>query len=467
MKRTIKTLLAGGALLAVAGTANATDINIYGASAEFNFWKVAAANFIINPSGFACNPALSVPAPTGTTQNPAISTDGKHGVIQGNGCTSSLIPDGKVTIRFSNKASYDGIYSVLGSTNTQADTTCGSTAGTWPTGPLFQRHMGDLPPTGTVVLTTSCYPVTVGASDVPSYAFVQTSSGHTQGPNPSNTATVSRNFGASGIDTTPLTAGDPTGAGLPWQQPVKVPFAFWVNNQVTAKTCATGPRIGDYCSSDLDCSTVTSPSNNGTCGAATTINNMSREMANQLFDGQIKMWTDFGAGFVAQPVTLCYRHAGSGTHATVDLAVMNHGGWGKPLLTKEVSATSTKNPVVAWFNDATGDEAYCLQNVPYSVGYLDSDYSVGTNTNIIGPMKYNGSYPSASNIINGIYDMWADQSLYIPNSIDSTSLAAATALVTYLNNGANLDANGYHQYWAASSEMKVIKDTEFLYPHRP
>lgn len=461
MKRSIKTLLAGGALLAVAGTANAAnlDINIYGASAQFNFWKTAAGTFITSASGFNCTggtvPANGSPAFSGST----------HGIIQGLNCQNLVAtPGDSVTIRFSNKASYDGVYAVLGSVNANADNGCGTTAGAWPTAPVFQRAMADLPATGNTVLTTSCQPVTLGASDVPAYGFIQTSQGKTKGPNTSSTATVSRSFGGTGIDTTSLThyMASP---GDPYAQPVKVPFSFWVNNNVTAKTCDTGPRTGDYCNTALDCSTTTSPTN-GTCNGSGIINNMSREMANTLFSGQIKNWQDFGAGFANLPVVLCYRHAGSGTMATLDLAVMNHGGWGKPMLSKEVATTSSKNPVVAWFNDGSGDEAYCLQNVSGSVGYLDADFVATAYPSITGPIKYNGSMPSAANIIQGIYDFWADQSLYIPNAIDATSKGAVDALIGYLNNGPSLDAVGFHQYWAATNEMKVKKDLESSYPHR-
>jgi ABC-type phosphate transport system substrate-binding protein len=449
MKRSTKAILTGAALIALSGTAFAaqTDINIYGASAEFNFWKTAAKDFMTHSYGFNCT--ATVPS-DGT---PALDSTGNHGVLKGTGCTNA--PTDTIVLRFSSKASYDGVFAALAVQNTNADNTCGTSSAAL----LNQRKMADLPTDGShTAPSLTCQPVTVGASDIPADSFVQTSSGQLKGPN--GGAVISRSFGTAdlpGIDTSAL-ANNP-------MQPVKVPFGFFVNTSVTAKTCTAG-RVGDYCNADVDCTTkVNGTTVPGTCGTASSvINNVSREMAELLFSGQISNWSQFGPAFTAQPVVLCLRHAGSGTAATLDLAVMNHGGWGANLVSQEVATVDAFHPVQTWFNDGSGDMKYCLQNKVGSVGYLDADS--GVNANTAGPLKYNGSYPSAYAIKNGVYDFWADQTVYFPDTISANQLTAVSSLLDYLNSDTGLSAAGYANFWAASSSMTVTKDAEITYPHK-
>lgn len=448
MNRMTKTLLVGGALIALTGTAFAaeTDINIYGASAEFNFWKTAAQSFLTSTTGFHCT--ATVPA----DGVPAVDAGPAHGILKGTGCTNA--PTDTIVLRFSSKASYDGVLAALAKNDVNADMSCGTTAAL-----LNQRKMAVLPTDGThTVASTSCVPVTVGASDIPAESFIQTSSGQLNGP--AGGGAITRSFGTAdlpGIDASAL-ANSP-------MQPVKVPFGFFVNTGVTAKTCTAG-RVGDYCGTSTDCNTkVNGVSVTGTCGTtATTINNMTREMASLLFSGQISNWSQFGPAFTAQPVVLCLRHAGSGTQATMDLAVMNNGAWGQSLVNTEVASVSPAHPVVTWFNDGSGGEKTCITGASGAVGYLDADSSVGANT--AGPLKYNGSYPSAYAIKNGEYDFWADQTVYFPDTISANEMTAATQLLSYLNSDAGLTAANFFHFWAASTSMGVTKDSEAGYPHK-
>ena len=449
MKRTInKSLLAGTALLALSGTAMAaqTDINIYGASAEFNFWKTAAQGFMTSASGFNCT--STIPADGA----PALDAGSAHGILKGSGCTGAPTTD--VVLRFSSKASYDGILAALAKNDPNADLSCGTSDAQ-----LNQRKMAVLPTDAShLVASTACTPVNVGASDVPGDSFVQTSNGALNGPaggTVTNRSFVQADGVTLGIDTTALNAT--------MLQPVKVPFGFFVNTGVTAKTCTAG-RVGDFCSTNLDCNTkAAGVSVTGTCGTAATITNMTREMASLLFSGQVKNWSTFGPAFTAQPVVLCLRHAGSGTAATLDLAVMNNGQWGSPVVTDEVATASLYSPQT-WFNDGSGGEKVCITGAAGAVGFLDADSSVGAST--AGPLKYNGLYPSAYGIKNGAYDFWADQSVYFPTTISANENTAARKLLSYLNSDAGLTAANYFHFWAASSTMGVTKDFEIAYPHK-
>ncbi|MBJ6724290.1 substrate-binding domain-containing protein [Geomesophilobacter sediminis] len=448
MKKTTA-LLAGGALLALSGSAFAAsnlDLNVYGASAEFNFWKTAANGYMTSATGFKC--ASTIPA----DGVPAVDSSAAHGILQGVNCTGPAVPaavkGGNITLRFSSKASYDGVFAALAQADVNADNSCG----TANANQLNQRKMAVLPTDAShTVSATTCVNVNAGASDVPGEAFTEVSNGQLKGH--LGGGYISRSFGTPdlpGIDTSAL-ANSPA-------QPVKVPFGFFVNKNVTAKTCTAG-RVGDYCNADIDCSTkVNGSAVAGTCGStASTINTMTREMADIIFSGQATNWSAFGPAFTAQPLVVCLRHAGSGTHAALDHAVMADGAWGGQLVQNEVAN-------FIYFNDGSGDERNCINAFNGAVGYLDADSSVPTNG--AGPLKYNGLYPSAYAIQNGAYDFWVDQTVYFPDTITADQQTAWNNMFSYLNSTTGLTNAGYAQFWAASNNMTVSKEAESVYPHK-
>jgi len=457
MKKTmIKTVLTVASIAAFAGTAGAQDINIYGASAEFNFWKTAGAAFMAAaaPTGLGC----------ANVSGFIKDSSGKSGILVGSNCSNTTVlgADTNVNIRVSNKASYDGIFAVTSSTDTQkSNGTC----------QLNERPMAVAAATDTQA-TLACEVVTLGASDVPGNAFVQKSIGPLQGPLPTGTqSNITRVFNnQQGIDTSSIATV---------YQPVKVPFGFFLTSNVQAKTCATGNTVGDFCGADIDCGT------GGTCSTTSApVTNITREMVVQLFSNSVSNWNAF-AGFDTLPVTVCVRHAGSGSHATIDLALMNKA-WGKawPL-------TSTANRF--WYNDSTGDLLNCMKEaqattkagtrqtvVAGAIGYADADTdktnSGAIDSSIIyGPIKYTGAYPNAQNIISGVYDLYADQTLYLAptattaNGFNVTQKATTDLLMAYLNDsaGSHLNGTSFRNFWAASAEMKVGRGgNPFLYPYR-
>ena len=154
---------------------------------------------------------------------------------------------------------------------------------------------------GTSCNALKCVRVNIGASDVAGESFTQTSNGTTNGP--AGGAQLTMSF--SGIST----------AGLKYMPPIVVPFQFFVHNDVTNSVSGTG--------------------------ANKTMSNITRAMAVLLFSGEIANWNQFGSNFPDLVVTLCYRHAGSGTAATLDYSVVRGNGWGGGL------PTSENNPSVA------------------------------------------------------------------------------------------------------------------------
>jgi hypothetical protein len=454
---TIMATAAGAALLAAAAIpaqAATREFNIYGASAQYTFWSNLAKPFLESKN-----------CAVGTDY--ATSADGKYAFTRGTNCTD--YNGDTVIIRYSSKASYDGIFAVRGlgqddiGQPSDPDSCAGQTG--VPSGQEnYYRKMADENNiTGTRVNGTKCVRVTVGASDVAGRSFTQYSYGDKTGPLSSGTI-YERYFqesdGTAGIDTDSYS--------LEARRPIVVPFGFFVNNSVTVRKC-TGTTGGAYDGEQCTVSggTTYGCGGSGTCAAGVTLDNMPREMAVMIFSGQVNNWTDFGAGFPANmPVVACMRHAGSGTHATLDYSVVSGNGWGSSL----VGAANSSNPTV-YFNDGSGDEMNCVRGSGSwsgsgAVGYADADQAPGTASTA---MKYNGLYGTRTNIRNGMYDFWSTQWLYYnpAHPDDSTLHPIYVALSDYAGNPANITTatlSGKAKYWATASEMKYSKATDQAYP---
>ena len=167
LKTAAKGLIIGAAVFAFAGAAGATTtINLYGATAQTNFWNGAAADLL--HVEFSCA--------TGAVTSPGSSASN---VTHGTGCSSTYdaaddgVHNGIINFSYTNKASWDGIEAVNGvwdsSNNGGAGQPC--TAG--------QNYRmvatcadSTCAPAG---VTLQCQPITIGTSDVEASAFAQTS----------------------------------------------------------------------------------------------------------------------------------------------------------------------------------------------------------------------------------------------------------------------------------------------------
>ena len=338
----------------------------------------------------------------------------------------------------------------------------------------------------------SCQPIHVGASDVSGQAFTQNSTGALLGPM-GGAATV-RTF--NGIPTTGLAAP---------AQPIVVPFGFFANSAIQVQKCTGGIHDGNLCTSAtaaVDCAA-------GSC-TARTLDNVTREMAVNIFGGNALAWTDFGASYsvtgdATASVVACLRHAGSGTQATID-KVLFTGAFPNSL----ASVENLAGPFI-YFNDGSADEINCVNGdttaatftcnavqagtpctvatqaadcagaVPAGVcksynngkawgaiGYADADQSTGVAgvSNNVVPVKYNGMFGRRNAIRNGAYDFFANQNLYLsPSNAPAASAPATlfTQLVTYSSNPANIPA-AKAAYWATASEMVWNKTNDLVYP---
>lgn len=526
-----KAMMSGFAALALivsgVGAANATqhdyEINLYGASAQKDFWHDAAPAFV-QGAPFYC----------GTPQQHFCDADEKHGVTYATGCEvdGDGLGDDTVTIRYSAKASYAGI---CAASSENADATCASDCTPAQNG---KRMMCDA--IGNTTLT--CTQITLGASDVEGASFVQATMGAENGHLGGNF--VMNSF--DGFDTTGLEDA----ADYGWS--VVVPFGFFANNKVTRGTCCqpcpgtytgmvfpdnapnlhkaysrwgdrcwptdangvwsdpvnlcdpvsnvctTGPRINQACTTDQECPTYSHrcigyyKCVDGTCNGGVRagqacsktkecpdveygetacvqmpIRNLPRIKVILLFkDLTLTNWQQFGREYANLPITRCMRHAGSGTHATLDLAVMGEG--------------------VSPYGFSTGDQAYhyrsssdltkCVGAFDGGVGYADADKLLGKGGGDYGKVhyvNYNGHAALRRNVAFCEYTFWSAQHTYWDPAEVTSDVTNQyyyplhKAFLQYAGNPMNLSpANvGYHSdYWAATSEMGCRKANGRAFP---
>ncbi|MEW6664917.1 MAG: hypothetical protein AB1512_06820 [Thermodesulfobacteriota bacterium] len=479
MKKLFQGAVLGAAMLGLVGSASAAviEINLYGASAQHLFWNDAADNFL---TGRGC---------TGVAQD---SFDSKQGITKGT-CNGGA---DTVYIRYASKASYDGIKAVRG-TGGDPDG-CGSP---------FQRKLvneatcTDWVLGGVACTGLKCVEVNLGCSDVAGRSFIQQSHGNLKG-----------HLGGGWVDRV-FEEADPSGtvkpgietAGLDSYNPLVVPFGFFANNTVSktrclspdpteptasahkaisswgnqcydpdedghsadcigyykcvSGTCSGGVNAGNACTRANQCPDVALDATQCT---RIPLDNISRLQANMIFNGQAWYWTDFGAWYNSDPIVACFRHAGSGTHATMDLAVMRGNGWGWVL-----ADTQNASDPTLWFNDGSSDEMNCVNQLAGAIGYADADQLAGTaNYPNVHALKYQGVEPKRTKIRNGEYDFWSTQWIYGNPERTAYSTIKTTwiePLIAFAADPANLPVDKA-AYWATADEMVYMKATDFNYP---
>ena len=414
-KKYMKSAILGLSMLAIGGMANAAivEVNMYGASAEYNYWTASDTNYL----QFAgCN-ALDVYRASTSPDGIAVCNSNAAGnnvipvASQHVGAPNLGIGGNTVILRYSSKASYDGVEAVQ---NLNAFGTAGC-------GPNNQRLMADETKANWAANTvggTKCVTVNVAASDVQATTFNQESHGLANGP--AGGAQVDRIVSGLSIDVGP--------GALQYSNasPLVVPFSFFKNSTLP------------------------------------TISNMSRLMATQIFAGQVTNWNQLDTTMASTPIVVCMRHAGSGTVATLDAAVMR-GDY--PLVTTEVLPTDPLylaglNPET-YFNDSTGTMMACIAAKAGAIGYADSDRTDAGSTRL----TYMGVVGDRAHIKEGQYDFWSAQELYWQNNLPVATLNRISNLVTYVTNAANLPASETN-WWATTSEMGVAKATDLTFPQR-
>lgn len=465
LKKALTGVIAGAAMLTMVGTASATvEVNLYGASAQYKFWTAAAPEFLAY-SGCANTDIYVAKGSVSSRDNGIAICAGSDAVtlngstISGSGMSVTDVNNNTTTgntviFRYSTNASYDGVLGIQDDDTYSPDTATCSTAG--------DRLMADPAATtiadpydstdsstiGTVA-GTECYDVNIGASDVAAETFNQHSEGLYLGHRSTQPVDFSvepplqadgtigdwtiRDFSGLTIDTS--SSGD-----YDADRPLVVPFAFFANSSVP-------------------------------------FTNITRLMAVTIFSGQVSNWYSFDSS-VDLPMVVCYRHAGSGTHATLDAAVMR--GDASLLAHENNPNDTTANGCIncsgdliplgllpkVWFNNGSSDEIKCVNENAGGIGYADSDKIIGS-TSYPDTFRtlYQGEEADKVNIKNGLYDFWSAQWLYSKKAgvEDDAVKGLINGLASYASVAANLPASKA-DYWATQNEMYVEKATDTAYP---
>jgi ABC-type phosphate transport system substrate-binding protein len=444
IKKFFATVITCVSLFGFAAIASATaptqDINIYGSSAQFTFWKTTASTYLSNE---LC---------TGVTTS-TMPCDSNHTIIQ------ATCGGNPVNFRITSKASWDGILSVSGNTTNpnltseatpQTESCSGTTIvlsspAVYCTG--YDRPMIDETScSGGTCTRTKCVPVTGGASDVQATSITQSSSGQLNGP--ANGGAISRNFtGAGALSVNGSVLDTTTGNALTDCKEVVVPFAFWVSTDVSS--------MG--------------------------VQNLEQADVRLIFSGQIVDWSDLG--FTAKPINVCFRHAGSGTSATLQLAELSPAkiyGLGAIVNAPNPDGSGTYS---YYFNDGTGNEETCVNTLNGAVGYFDADkaQSVGPGTSYQGIAAVNfnsvpafsGTLPAASTagsalkgmIEKGEYDFWTVENLFEAyNNTSTTNTTDMTNLCTFLKNAGNSGVAMPDSWYAYTCQLNFMKSGDASYP---
>jgi hypothetical protein len=411
IKKIGKMALCSVALIGMTGAsvafAETYEVNLYGASAQYILWSSAAEDFL-KSDAVGC------------------ASISKYDDTAGKNYVGECTKDGNTyRVRVSAKTSTDGILAVTGHRDLSVDSSSSNYCADGK-----ERKMLDTAATHTM----TCEDVTIGAADVEYTSLTQHTYGAKYGPKTGQTATE-RNYQFDAPDVLSVATEI---SSFDHVQPFIVPFAFFVNKTVT--------------------------DTNGN-----TIDNLSRLQVNALFSGKIKNWA--ALGLQNRDVRLCLRHAGSGTHATLDLGVFRGDA---SLASKEnnsgsVYGYSAAKPII-WFNDGSSDLMKCL-NGTYTtetgagaVGYADADQSTSSYSNV-ARLKFQGIAPSKLAILNAGYDFWSLQNLYI-NPEDEIGLNAS--FIEYATNLETIPSTlGVSTYWATAIELnnaQIEKGADDVYP---
>lgn len=354
LKKMFATAVAGLALFAFAGQAAAdfpADVNMWGASAQVIMWKNNGAAYM---TGQGCT-NIQWGETYGTNGLP----DNKNVIFKGT-C-------GGVDryFRISSKASYDAIMALQGTHYYGESAPC--------TDEHQRKMINPANCTWTDHKCTSastCYTVTVGAMDTRHTCFKQISDGQINGP--AMGGRLVRNF-----ITHPL-----SWSGAEPCKPLIVPFAFFVSKNVQK--------------------------------SGATIGNITRDHAEIIFNNQAYDWSDLvdadGQPFDAKGIRKCLRHAGSGTHSSLDAY----------LVSNLIQAEDTEYQV--WHTDSSSTMMPCVNmNVAAAgyaaIGYADADQDLSLYTNTVR-VRLNGVPADGSNaqmqaaIAGGNYNFYGLQHLY-------------------------------------------------------
>ncbi|MBU0481325.1 MAG: substrate-binding domain-containing protein [Proteobacteria bacterium] len=425
MKKLVLGAMLGASLLAMASTASAAvEINIFGASAQNDYWNTAAPLYLAAPvanGGMGCDPATVAKANRYYDKGGVWTKDKKMGIAKGDNCAGA--GGDTVYIQYTAVASFEGPRSVYGVDPDNLDS-CSDN-------PAYDDHYREMIDETSCDFAIgecsakACKDVTIGASDVAAESFTQSSTGCING-----------HVDCSEVLDISLTPDTIPTAGLDTYRPIVVPFRFFVSDNL----------------------------------ATAGINNLTRLQAVLLFNGNVTNWSQFGPSYPNLGTVICLRHAGSGTHATLDKAVMR-GDY--PLASVQI-VPPPFNPTgqVIYFNESSSNLMDCVNDLGGksaathgAVGYADADKNAaGTWPNVVN-VTYNGVDALQDHIKNGVYSFWSAQWIYEDPTEPNYAVThpIVQSMMAYSSIAANIPASKA-PYWVAKNDLNVTKGTDFVLP---
>ena len=451
LKKISKALLVGSALLAMVGTAQADkEINIFGASAQYEYWTTGAPLFL-KSAAVGCSDADLYHAKKNLVsrdngiaichQNLAIKSDGyPSGVPTGTGGTAGE----DTIIRYTTFDSAEGLLAAREENPNGSDAAaCPNPAERLLANEAYTTFVnyatGDI--ANSDITALKCVNVSLGTADIDPECFDQRTEGPwtwnqwTPAPGTSTqwedayTAYHDNNDSTNWFESI-FAPGDPLPA-TPWNgmskaNPFVVPFAFFRNDDANTPV---------------------------------PVDNLTKVQAQMLFSGVINNWDRFSS--TSLPVSLCIRVAGSGTHATLDWAVVRDFALVQDATHPDWVADGMGGyaaPAV-YTNKGSTDEVKCVGNIVGAIGYADADKlssdtaALACTNNSKGRscrIAYQGYAPTATNVAECKYDFWASNVVYYKNTESSTLL---TNLIAFMSNNSNMPA-AKQNFWAAKSALK-------------
>ena len=366
MKKVINTALFAALIAGAAVTAQAADVQVdmYGASAQRDYWKDLGQSFMT---------ATQATGGMGCATAHKAKKSSNQIVIKGDNC--SIAGGDDVYITYNSVASLEGVRAAKEVAPVVAEACATSNGNAFRTIVKVDSCTYPAWPTEGTCTATVCGDIELGTSDVEGSSFDQESHGGIYG-----------HLGGAVQDIV-LTAESTS--GLKNYKPTVVPFAFYANNDL------------------------------GGAAPAAPLNNLTRTQALNLFSGSVYDWGQLNgfSTFAGKGVQLCFRHAGSGTHATIDKAVMR----GDLALVKEETVNGLPGALAdAYFyqssDSSSGGMKQCIESNGgngvggdyIAIGYLDADAAATANMH---QMKYQGASATDTEIANGSYAFWSAQNV--------------------------------------------------------
>ena len=168
------------------------------------------------------------------------------------------------------------------------------------------------------------------------------------------------------------------------------------------------------------------------------VDGLTTEQLKGIFTGSITDWSEVGG--TAGKIQVIERKAGSGTRATFEAAVL--AGEKVP---------DTFAPVAE--EDSSGTVVEKIQATEGSISYLAFSYFDDTK---FKALKVDGVEPTAENVCNGDFNIWAYEHMYTAADADEATQAFIDFMLSDEVQGSLVEEEGF----IPVSDMKVSKDAD-------